>query len=137
MELSQLTSISNLVLNETYAKCYYSDETRIYVIIWSGVFSDDEYANVFETLLKFAEINKVIGVLSDVRDQGKVSAESRNYFSNYVSPKGDALGIQKVAIITENSVFKRFYLNTIMKFSGKRAQIFTSYSEGIDYLLDV
>lgn len=133
--INSIIEYNNIVINEVYAKGYYSKDYKLFAIVWVGVFTDDEYRNFFDRVLDFAEQHTVKGVYSDVRSQGKVSPSSKDYFKNVVSPRGDAIGIGKAAVVVEKSTFKLFYINAIIKLSGRRAKIFVDQDEACNYLL--
>jgi hypothetical protein len=134
--IDELILDNNIVINEVYVKAYYSPIYKLFLIIWDGVFSDQEYKNVFDQLLDFAKINKTIGVYSDVRRQGKVSPEAREYFKKHISPAGDALGMKRAAAIIDSSPFKLMYVNALIKISGQRAKVFSNPEKALAYLLE-
>lgn len=134
MTINQLINDDYIVINETYVKGYYAPKFEILAIVWNGVFSDEEYKSLFHRVLDFASDHKVAGVYSDVRMQGKVSPEAREYFKKYITPIGDKL-IKRVAVILDSSPFKLFYLNAITNFSGQRAKLFSDSDEALKYLI--
>jgi len=126
----------HIIINEVYVKAYYAANFKLFIIIWDGVFSDQEYKQLFDRLLDFAKTNEVKGVYSDVRRQGKVSPEARDYFKNHVSPMGDSLGMKKAAAVLDSSPFKLIYLNALIKISGQRARVFSEPKKALNYLLN-
>jgi len=136
MTINQLINDDNIIVNESYVKGYYSKRFCIYGIVWDGVFSDEEYINLFKSIIEFAASNKVYGVYSDVRMQAKVSPEARDYLKKELSPIGDKL-IERVAVVVDGSPFKLFYLNVLTKFVGQRAKLFSNQQEALNYLVNI
>ncbi|NMM47347.1 hypothetical protein [Marinigracilibium pacificum] len=126
----------NVIFKEKYVTTFYSEELKLVGIVWDGIFNKDEYINVFERLLDFAKTNKVVGVYSDIRKQGVVPTEARKYFEKNISHKAKELGVDKTGIVSDSSPFKKYYLNTLIKMTGRPAKICSNPEDAINYLVN-
>jgi hypothetical protein len=86
---------------------------------WRGSCPKEEYRELFEGLLKYASENLMKYVSTDMRRQGLVSPENRKWFEKDMWPRGIAVGLCKVAAVTDANVFKRYYLNMLLSSSKK------------------
>jgi hypothetical protein len=115
----QETSERIQVYNKSYAQAFYYPEDKVMKVVWLGNFNTEEYIELFNTLLKHAETNKVIRFISNTLKQGVVPIESRKYFETVVTPKSVELGMKRTAVITDANVFRKYYLNILIKASAK------------------
>jgi hypothetical protein len=53
---------SNILFKEKFVDTYYSAELRLIGIVWKGLFTKEDYINVFDRLIQHASKNKVIGL---------------------------------------------------------------------------
>jgi hypothetical protein len=133
--VSDLINESNKIVSEKYVTAYYSRDLKVVGIIWDGVFTKDEYIGLFERLLNHASGNPVIGVYTDIRKQGVVPIDARKHFEQVISPESTRLGIDKTGVVSDASPFKKYYLNTIIKVTGKPAKICSDEQDALDYIL--
>jgi len=73
----------------------------------------------FTVLLEFAKTTKVENFLSDIRNQGVVSPDSRKWFEKEALPAGMKLGLQRAGVIIDGNIFKRYYINMIISSTNK------------------
>lgn len=123
-------------LEEKYVKVYYNPELKLIGIVWDGIFNKDQYMKLFDDVLEYAKTHPTKGVYSDLRKQGVVPVEARKYFEKHVAPESAKMGVEKTGVVTDASPFKRYYLNTLIKVSGRPAKICSNEQEAIDYLLE-
>lgn len=133
--IEALINDKNLIITEKYVKAYYSGSLKVMGIVWDGIFTKEEYMAFFDRLLDFGRKNQVIGFFSDIRKQGVVSVEARKYFEKHVSPEAQRLGINKTGVVSDASPFKKYYLNTIIKMTGRPAKICSDPNEALNYVL--
>lgn len=133
--ISDLIKDSNKIISEKYVDAYYSRDLKVVGIVWNGVFTKEQYIGLFERLLNHASGNPVIGVYTDIRKQGVVPIEARKHFEKVISPESTKLGIDKTGVVSDASPFKKYYLNTIIKVTGKPAKICSEEQEALDYIL--
>ncbi|ADR21639.1 hypothetical protein MATR_07290 [Marivirga tractuosa] len=114
--------IDNIVklLDEEYAEVNYSPEMQLAWIKWKGNVSVEQYRNAFETIYKYAVAgNLVKRFYSDTREQGVVGPENRKWFEKEMLPKAIDQGLEKAGVVSDANVFKRYYLNMILKSVNK------------------
>lgn len=133
--IEELINEDTKILEEKYVKAYYHPELKLVGIVWDGIFNKDQYMKLFDDVLEFAQTHKVTGVYSDIRKQGVVPVEARKYFEKHVAPESAKLGVEKTGVVSDASPFKKYYLNTLIKVSGRPAKICSNEQDAIDYLL--
>jgi hypothetical protein len=136
LTVDQLINTENQFIEEKYVKAYYSEALQIVAIVWDGMFTKDQYIDLFERLLSFAQDNKVKGFYSDIRKQGVVSIDARKHFEKNISPRGAKLGIQKTGVVSDASPFKKYYLNTLIKMTGRPTKICSKPEDALKYILE-
>lgn len=132
---TELIREDNMIINEKYVTAYYSKSLKVVGVVWDGIFTKEQYINLFDQLLDFGRKNEVIGFYSDIRKQGVVSVEARKYFEKNVSPEAQRLGINKTGVVSDASPFKKYYLNTIIKMTGRPAKICSDPEEALNYII--
>ncbi|MFN0048389.1 MAG: hypothetical protein ACKVOU_04625 [Cytophagales bacterium] len=103
-----------LVAEFQCSKVYYIEPFKLGKIVWNGAPDHHEFRKPFKALLNFAEKNPVENFLSDVRQQGVVSDESRIWFENQALPEAREAGLKRGAIVTNDNVFKMKYTSFIL-----------------------
>ncbi|HBI80961.1 MAG TPA: hypothetical protein DDY04_03200 [Bacteroidales bacterium] len=105
------------IVHSTYAIAFYNPEKKSIEVTWHGHQTFEEYKSLFTTLLSFQRMSgfEVIGYVSDIRDQGVVSPNSRKWFEQVAIPQAVKQGLKYGAVIFEGSTFKRYYLNLILQ----------------------
>ncbi len=131
---------SSEILTETkYAVAFYNPDQQLVGIEWKGSCTQQEYMDLFEILINNAKKKPTRLFYSDIREQGVVSIESRKHFENYVTPESVKLGIRKTAAVTDSNVFKRYYLNILIKASnkfGNQVKLCSTPEEAMEFLLN-
>lgn len=116
----------------------YNPEIYTIKVKWRGTISKEDYKVAFESALDFArEGNKVTRFYSDTTESGVVGPENRKFFENEVLPKAIDLGLKRGAVITDANIFKRYYINAILKSINKfnmPFKIVGSETEAIEFL---
>ncbi|GAA0894168.1 hypothetical protein GCM10009122_38480 [Fulvivirga kasyanovii] len=135
LNIDALVNENNIIINEKYAKVYFSEQLKVLGIVWDGVFTTDQYTGLFDRLIEFGKKHKIIGFYSDIRKQGVVSVEARKYFEKVVSPEAQRQGINKTGVVSDASPFKKYYLNTIIKMTGRPAKICSNPEDALNYVL--
>ncbi|MCX2743087.1 hypothetical protein OO013_04380 [Mangrovivirga sp. M17] len=136
IKATDLINEENVLFEEPYVTAYYSKDLKIAGVIWDGFIKTENYTNTFDRLIKLAEDRKVIGFYSDIRKQGVISIEARKYFESTISPKAKELGVDKTGIVSDSSPFKKYYINTIIKMTGRPAKIFSDPDKAINFILE-
>ncbi len=108
-----------VLLDEDYVKVWFEPEMSVGRITWKRKPEKDEYMKGFTVLLEFAKTTKVENFLSDIRNQGVVSPDSRKWFEKEALPAGMKLGLQRAGVIIDGNIFKRYYINMIISSTNK------------------
>jgi len=108
-----------IIYDKPFASIDYDADKKIGFVLWKGNCTKDQYRDVFENMLEYAKKNLMKYVLSDTTNQGVVSPENRKWFEKEMIPAAIEVGLEKVAIITDANVFKRYYLNMLLSAVNK------------------
>jgi hypothetical protein len=87
---------------------------KIGKIVWNGAPNFDEYKKPFMHLLNVAKSKPVENVLSDITHQGVISVDNRNWFEKEILPKAISVGMQRIAVVTSDNPFKKYYINMLL-----------------------
>ena len=135
LTIEDLINAENRFIDESYVNAYYAERLQIIGIVWDGFVTTEQYIDLFKRLIAFGKEHKVIGFYSDIRKQGVISIEGRKFFEKEVTPQAVALGILKTGAVSDASPFKKYYLNTIIKMTGRPAKICSEPIDALKYLL--
>lgn len=126
----------NIILDTDYAKVSHEPELKLGKIQWKRKTSLEEYQYAFITLVEFAKSHETQNFLSDIREQSVVSPENRKWFEEEMIPKAIDVGLQRAGVIFDGNVFKKYYLNMIIKVTNKFGlplKIFNTEEEAIEW----
>lgn len=118
--------------NKPYADIFYDEEKFCLQVIWKPEMNDDDYKNVFNYCIDYAQEHRVDSFLSDIRNQKIISPETRKWFEEDVLPRAVSTGLKMGAIIFSGNVFKKYYANHILTRTKKFAlpiKFFTSIDD--------
>jgi hypothetical protein len=108
------------IFETDWARGDYYPESKLVIITWKDkdrVLTFDEYKHPFEKSLEL-QVEKKFDVrffISDTRNQGAISPKYRKWFQNEAAPRAQKQGLEKAAVVMDANVFKRYYINHIMK----------------------
>ncbi|OFX24362.1 MAG: hypothetical protein A2041_09855 [Bacteroidetes bacterium GWA2_31_9b] len=102
-----------------YAEISYESILKVGIIVWKKKPTNEEYQNTFEVLIDFSKTHQVDNFLSDIRNQGVVSPETRKWFETVMIPKAIDHGLKRAATIFDGNVFKKYYINMIIQATNK------------------
>ncbi len=128
--------MKELLLNTDYAEVSYDSDLKLGKIVWKRKTSTEEYQYAFLIMLNHAKNNPADNFLSDIRDQGVVSPENRKWFETEMLPQAIDAGLKRAAVIFDGNVFKKYYLNMIIKVSNKFGlplKMFNSEEKAIEW----
>jgi len=129
--------MKEIIKDTEFAEISYDRELVLGKIEWKRKTSTEEYQFAFETLLDFAQKNPADNFLSDIRRQSVVSPENRKWFETEMLPKAIEVGLKRVAVVFDGNVFKKYYLNMILKVTNKfklPMKVFTSTNEALEWI---
>jgi hypothetical protein len=128
--------MKKIVLDTDYAEVSHNASLQLGKIVWKRKTSIEEYKNAFITLMDFAEKHTTFFFLSDITKQSVVPPEGRKWFETVMLPLAKKNGLKKAGVITDNNVFKKYYLNLIIKTINKfdiPLKIFSSEEEALEW----
>jgi hypothetical protein len=88
---------------------------QIIELLWKKGTESDEYREIFSNLVEFARQHKIRYFLSDLRQRGHIPVEDLKWLDKMVLKFAEELGIRKVALINENTIFSTLYAETIKR----------------------
>ena len=108
--------MEKLFWDNEYSKVTYNSETKVGSVIWKSKTAPfEDYKAAFNVLIEYAKTHDFYTFLSDTRDQGVVSPENRTWFQKDAIPRALSTGLKRGAVIISGNVFKRYYMNLIIK----------------------
>ncbi|MFO7864271.1 MAG: hypothetical protein R6U85_09750 [Salinivirgaceae bacterium] len=128
--------MKQILIDNDFAEISYDADLKMGKIIWKRKTETEEYRSGFETLLEFSKTHEVKNFLSDIRKQGVVAPENRKWFENEMLPKAIKAGLKRAGSIFDGNVFKKYYMNMIIKVSNKFGmplKLFNSEEEAIEW----
>lgn len=111
--------MKEIIADYDYAEVTYHPDLLMGKVVWKRKTTDQEYRNAFTKLLEFSMNHTVDNFLSDIRNQGVVSPENRKWFETEMLPKAVKSGLKRAATVFDGNVFKKYYMNMIIKVSNK------------------
>ncbi len=121
------------------AVVYYVADKTMGKIVWRGTLTPEEYQKPFLALIDLAKKGTVVTrFMSDIRNQGVVSPESRKWFEKEMVPAAIANGLKRAAVISGSNAFKTYYINLILSSVNKfnlPFKIFNDEEKAIEFLL--
>ena len=103
------------VVKTDFVNITYNIEHKIIKVVWTGKNTSEEYRDIIMKSLNWSKDHQVDYYLSDIRNQKVISPEDRTWFQKEIIPKAIEAGLKKAVVIFDGNVFKKYYLNTILK----------------------
>lgn len=129
--------MKKIIQDTDYAEISYDTDLYLGKIVWKKKTTIEEYQYAFITLLGYARENRIDNFLSDIRKQAVVSPENRTWFETEMLPKAIEAGLQRAGVIFDGNVFKKYYINMILKVTNKfklPMKIFSSDDEALEWV---
>ena len=128
-----------VVLETSYALATYNPVLKVGKIEWKGKANSEEYRDTIITLIDYSKKGHPVHFyLTDITKQSVVSPEDRKWFEQVMIPKGIEMGLKKAAAIFDGNVFKKYYINMLIKVTGKFGlplKMFSNEEEAIQWFL--
>lgn len=125
-----------IILETDYAEISHDPDLKLGKIVWKRKTSTEEYQYAFITLLDYSKKNTTDNFLSDIKNQSVVSPENRKWFESDMLPKAIENGLKRAAVVFDGNVFKKYYINMIIKVTNKfkmPLKMFSSEEEAINW----
>jgi hypothetical protein len=127
------------ILETPCATVYYLEDKTLGKIVWHGAPSSDDYKKPFMALIDLAKQGTTVTrFLSDIRNQGVVSPESRKWFEKEMVPAAVQYGLKRAAVVSGSNAFKMYYINIILSTVNKfnlPFKIFNDEGKAIEFLM--
>ncbi|MBK6264644.1 hypothetical protein JKA74_06315 [Marivirga sp. S37H4] len=138
MDNSETNDIE-ILIDASYAEVAYFPSRQMVRIKWKGSVTNEQYRSAFEAALKHAQSGyPVKRFYTDTREQGVIGPENRKWFEQVMLPKAIESGLKRAGTISDASIFKRYYLNMLLKSVNKFNLPFKlcgSEEEVVDFLM--
>ncbi len=128
--------MKEIIKDTDFAEISYDPDLKLGKIVWKRKTKTEEYREGFITLLEYSKTHPVDNFLSDIRKQGVVAPENRKWFENEMLPNAVKAGLKRAGSIFDGNVFKKYYMNMIIKVSNKFGmplKLFNSEEEAIEW----
>ncbi|PLW99835.1 MAG: hypothetical protein C0594_16505 [Marinilabiliales bacterium] len=127
----------DVILDTNYAHVSYKKDLKAGYVIWKGKLTSEEYRNTILSLIDYSKNKSVVeNYLSDIKDQAVISPNDRKWFETEAIPASKATGLKRGAVVFDGNVFKKYYLNLILKSTNKFGidlKFFSSIEEAEDW----
>ena len=121
------------------ATVYYLPDKTMGKIVWHGAPLFEDYKQPFMVLINLAKDGTTVTrFLSDIREQGIVSPDSRKWFEKEMVPAAIQYGLKRAAVISGGNAFKMYYINLILGAVNKfdlPFKIFGDEEKAIEFLM--
>ncbi|SRR6056297_1208787 len=124
-------------LKETdHAIVQFEEETKTLELIWKKTVTKEIYRETFLESLDLLIKKNSENFISDIRKEGVVGPENTKWLQENIIPKALKSGLQKIAIVMDEDIFKEFYTENIKKAIEGNAQInlFKSMEEAYQWI---
>jgi hypothetical protein len=111
----------------------FDDNTKTLELIWKKTVTKEIYRETFKDSLELLIKENSLNFISDIRKEGVVGPENTKWLQENIIPKALQSGLQKIAIVMDEDVFKKFYTDNIKKAIEGNAQINIFYSKDEAY----
>ena len=104
-----------------YVTVWYDKELNAVNQVWKAfkVISLENYQLVFIKSQNLQRLKKAENFISNTSNQGVINPIQRKWLQEESLPVAVEIGMKRIAVIAEMSVFKRYYLNTLMSSINK------------------
>ncbi|MFC2152030.1 hypothetical protein ACFLSE_05830 [Bacteroidota bacterium] len=130
--------MKNILNDNEFAEVSYETDLKLGKIIWKKKPTFEAYQSAFITLIEHSkEKQQVESVMTDTRKQGVVSPEYRNWLEKECLPMAIKLGLKRTAVVFDGGVFKKYYLNMILKVINKFGapmKLFKTEEEALNWI---
>ena len=94
---------------------------NIVYIFWKKQPDMEHYKEPFDFVIhEYSKDRNVNAMISDIRNQGIVGPQHRNWLQKEATPYAKSKGVICYGVISDSNIFKTYYVNTILSLvSGK------------------
>ncbi|UII22454.1 STAS/SEC14 domain-containing protein [Fulvivirga ligni] len=124
------------IRNDDYSTISYEADLNAVHVVWKKIPTEGMYREIFTGALNAIIDNKANKWISDIRKQGVVGPSNAKWLREEILPKAIQAGLNKIAIVVEKDVFKKFYIDNVKTIMSATAemQYFDSEDEARKWL---
>ncbi|MFP4557386.1 MAG: STAS/SEC14 domain-containing protein [Bacteroidales bacterium] len=110
-----------IIFEDSYAVVKYVPDLHLIIIEWNGTLTNEQYRTAFLKALEFQDkcTATISNFMSDVRKQGIVNPDNRRWFETVALPRAIKQGLKRAAVVIDGNIFKKYYLNLVLKTTNK------------------
>jgi hypothetical protein len=129
--------MKELIFDKDYAKLEFDKEKNVLELTWKRWVKSHEYREAFTISRDFIVKNGVSNWISDIRNQGVIAPGDSQWLTKEVLPHVIKAGLNKIAVIMDKDIFKKYYVNNIERaesFGGLTMHYFDSMEHAEEWL---
>lgn len=129
--------MGTIMYESDYALLTFFKQTKLVLLEWKKTCPPNEYKTVFNKSVIIATENKVLLFVSDMRLEGAVAIENLKWLKKIIIPKAIEIGIQRIALVLNESLYSKIYadaINTSLFKSRIKVNYFFRLDEAIDWV---
>jgi hypothetical protein len=107
--------MEEVIYNSNTVSASYLTNDKLIKLIWKEESTTSEYRTMFETIVDFAQKNKVRFLISDITKEGLVSFDDFKWLDEEILKEAVKLGVERIALINGDSIFSSVYADTIKR----------------------
>ena len=124
-----------IIHENNFFKLEFKSSNQSVYLTWKKFVTIDfeNYKLPFEISGEFQKTHKIDNFFVDATEQGIISPAFRQWFQEVALKTAVSKGLKRTAFVMKANVFKKYYINHILNFSGKiglTLKIFSTVSEG-------
>ena len=129
-----------IICANDFVELSYIHEYKLAHVVWRKKnISTEVYRDAWTTLLDYTANYDLKNFIADGRLQGVIDPKDRKWFMDVILKRAADNGLVRAVVINKKDPFKKYYLNTILKFITRKApfdmKIFYDYDKGLEWLL--
>lgn len=116
--------MQQVVFESDFAVSQFDDQSRSIINSWKKHPGNEEYKDTFRKILSLVKEKSAKVFISDVRNQGTIGTDARKWMEVEILKPAIAAGLDKVAVVMDEDIFKKFYLDNVKKAGSSEAAHF-------------
>lgn len=116
-----------------------NEQKKLAKIIWYGSPDEEDYQAPFLFLMELQKTKEIHYLLSDLRKQGVISPELRNWFISVALPVAVNSVLKKTALVYRSNPVKEYYLKHLLEAAEKahfNLKFFLDYEVAENWLFE-
>lgn len=116
--------MQQVVFESDFAETQFDAQSKSLINSWKKHPGNDEYKDTFRKILSLVKEKKAKVFISDVRNQGTIGTDARKWMEEEILKPAINAGLEKVAVVMDADIFKKFYLDNVKKAGSNAADHF-------------